>query len=325
MIDKQLKKISRNVIELEIQALKKIKSTINFSEFSKAIKKIVNCKSKIILCGVGKSGLIANKIAATLSSVGNPSFVISASDCSHGDLGSISKRDVVILISNSGNSEELKNIIKFTNRNKITLIGIVSKKNSILYRASDIKLLLPEVKESGFGIVPTSSTTAQLCLGDALAITSMHYRKFSKLDFKKFHPSGSLGKKLTTVEDLMISSNKLPFINPNTLMRRAIKLISKKNLGLLIVKDKSGFTKGVCTDGDLKRALNNFLNIENIRISKIMTKKPIFIEKDELAAKALSIMNQNKITHLLVNSKKNKKNKTIGLLHVHSLLKANVI
>ena len=324
MILKQIKKISQEVVNLEIKALKQLKYSINFLEFSKAVKKIIECKSKIILCGVGKSGIIANKIAATLSSVGNPAFVISASDCSHGDLGSISKKDVLIIISNSGNSDELKNIIKFANRNKITLIGIVTKKNSILYNASDIKLVTPNVKESGFGIVPTSSTTAQLCLGDALAITSMHYKKFSKLDFKKFHPSGSLGKKLTTVEDLMINVDKIPFVSPNIFLRNAIKLITKKNLGLLVIRDTKGLTKGICTDGDVKRALNKYPNIENIKVSKIMTKKPIFIDKNELAAKAIAVMNQKKITHLLVKNK-GKKNKTVGLIHIHDLLKANVV
>ena len=159
------------------------------------------------MCGVGKSGLIASKISATLSSVGTPSFSLSARNCSHGDLGSISKKDILILISYSGQTQELRNIIKYANRNKILLIGIVSKQDSILYRASDIKLLIPPTKEAG-GIVPTSSTTAQLALGDALAISAMQYKKFGKLEFKKFHPSGSLGAQLKTVEDIMLTKIK---------------------------------------------------------------------------------------------------------------------
>ena len=192
-----LKSIAVEVIDLEINALKILKKSIN-KNFDRAVNTIINCQSKIILCGVGKSGLIAAKIASTLSSVGTPSFSISANDCSHGDLGSITKKDILILISYSGKTNELKNIIQYANRNKIMLIGIMSKKDSILYKASDIKLLIPEVKESG-GIVPTSSTVVQLALGDALAISTMQYKKFNKFDFKKIHPAGSLGVQLKTV------------------------------------------------------------------------------------------------------------------------------
>ena len=228
MKKKNYKKIAKNVINLEIQALQKLKNSINNS-FGLAVDAIVKCQSKTILCGVGKSGLIATKIAATLSSVGSPAFALSASDCSHGDLGSISKKDVLILISYSGETQELKNIIQYANRNRITLIGIVSKKNSLLYKASDIKLHIPEVNESGHGIVPTSSTTAQLSLGDALAIATMQQKKFGKLDFKKFHPSGSLGTKLKTVSDLMITGKRIPFINENLKMKSALQIISKKS------------------------------------------------------------------------------------------------
>ena len=181
------KTIAKNVIDLEIKALKKLKKSIS-SSFNDAVNAIVKCQSKIILIGVGKSGLIASKISATFSSVGTPSFSLSASDCSHGDLGSISKKDILILISYSGSSEELKNIIKYANRNKITLIGIVSKKNSLLYKASDIKLYIPEVVEAGLGIVPTSSTISQLSIGDALAVATLKRNQISKKDFKKFHP-----------------------------------------------------------------------------------------------------------------------------------------
>jgi len=322
MSKKDYNKIAKSVIDLEIQALKKLRKSIN-SSFDRAVSAIVKCQSKIILCGVGKSGLIASKISATFSSVGSPSFVISANDSSHGDLGSISKKDILILISYSGNTQELKNIIQYANRNKITLIGITSKKNSILYKASDIKLFIPEVKESGYGIVPTSSTTAQLCLGDALAITSMQDKKFSKLDFKKFHPAGNLGRKLKTVEDLMLIKNKIPFINDNANMRSALNLIISKKLGLLIVKNKTGTTIGMFTDGDMKRLVKKNKNFYDLKINKIMNKNPISVEKDMLAAKALSIMSNKKITSLCVHKSKNKK-KTIGVLHIHSILNAQV-
>ena len=314
--------IAKNVIELEIKALKKLKKTINSSEFNKAIINISKCQSKIILCGVGKSGLIASKIASTLASVGTPSFNLSASEASHGDLGMISKKDILILISNSGETNELKNIIQYANRNKILLISIVSKKDSILYRASDIKLLIPKVIEAGV-VVPTSSTTAQLALGDAIAISTMKYKKFGKMDFKKFHPAGSLGSQLKTVEDIMIKGNSIPFVNENTKMEKALKILSEKKLGILVAIDGKKKTIGIITDGQVRRFSQKNVSFKSLTVRKIMTKKPIFIDKNELAAKALSTMNNKKITSLLVNNKK-KPFKTIGVIHIHTILQSNI-
>ena len=316
------KKIAKNVIDLEIQALKKLKNSINNS-FNQAVDLIAKCQSKIILCGVGKSGLIASKIAATLSSVGSPAFALSASDCSHGDLGSISKKDILILISYSGETQELKNIIQYANRNKIKLIGIVSKKNSILYKASDIKLFIPQVNEAGLGIVPTSSTITQLSIGDALAVASMNKKRFNKFDFKKFHPSGSLGIKLKTVEDLMITGKKIPFVNENTKMNKALKIISQKKLGVLIVRNKKKKTIGIITDGQIRRAGQKNKNLQSLIVKNVMTSNPITVVSDMLAAKALSLMNTKKITSLCVNSKKTR-SKTIGIIHIHNILEANV-
>jgi len=312
---------AKNVINLEIAALQKLKKSINNS-FNKAVTQIAKCNSKVILCGVGKSGLIASKISATLSSVGTPSFSLAASEASHGDLGMISKKDILILISNSGKTAELKNIIQYANRNKILLIGIVSKKDSILYKASDIKLLIPEVSEAG-GIVPTSSTTVQLALGDALAIATMRYKKFDKLDFKKLHPAGSLGAQLKTVEDIMITGIKIPFVNENLQTAKALKILSEKNLGILVVRNKKKFTTGIITDGQIRRFIQKNSNFQSLPVKKMMTKKPIFIDKNELAAKALSIMNNNKITSLIVNNK-NKPQTTIGVVHVHTILQSNI-
>tara|TARA_B100001564_G_C20649943_1_gene676331 strand:- start:1098 stop:2063 length:966 start_codon:yes stop_codon:yes gene_type:complete len=318
---KEFSKIAKNVIDLEINALKVLKKTINKS-FDEAVIQIAKCQSKVIMCGVGKSGLIASKIAATLSSVGTPSFSLSAGDSSHGDLGSISKKDILILISYSGQTQELRNIIKYANRNKILLIGIVSKQDSILYRASDIKLLIPPTKEAG-GIVPTSSTTAQLALGDALAISAMQYKKFGKLEFKKFHPSGSLGAQLKTVEDIMLVGNKIPFIRENLKMKKALNVLSEKKLGILIVQDKKKRTIGIITDGQVRRYNEKNNNLHFKSVKEIMTKNPISVEKDILAEKALSIMNNKKITSLCVHDKKNKK-KTIGVIHVHNILQFNI-
>jgi len=321
MKNKNFLKTANEVINLEIQALTKLKKNLNNS-FNLAIEQISKCQSKVILCGVGKSGLIANKIAATLSSVGTPSFYLSASDSSHGDLGSISKKDILILISNSGETNELKNIIQYANRNKIKLIGIVSKKDSTLYKASDIKLLTPQVKESA-GIVPTSSTTVQLALGDALAIAAMKKKKFDKIDFKKIHPAGSLGAKLKTVEDVMVTGNKIPFVNENLKMKNALKILSNKKLGILIIQNKKKQTRGIITDGQIRRINQKNVNLHLIKVGEIMTKNPISINKDSLAAKALSIMNNKKITSLCVFDKKNKL-KTIGVVHIHNILQSNI-
>ena len=316
------KKIAKNVIDLEIQALKKLKKSIKNS-FDQAVNVIVRCQSKIILCGVGKSFLIASKISATLSSVGCPSFSLAASNCAHGDLGSISKKDVLILISNSGETQELKPVIQYANRNKITLIGIVSKKNSVLYKASDIKIFIPEVKEAGLGIVPTSSTCEQLAMGDCLAVAALNKKGFNKKNFKNLHPKGSLSKQLKTVEDLMIIKKGIPFISENSDMKNALNIITKKKLGVLIAINKKKLTTGIITDGQIRRSNQKNYNLKKLLVKNIMTKNPISVEKDTLASKSLSIMSEKKITCLCIHNYKRKK-KTIGLLHIHNVLGANI-
>ena len=324
MINKKVRSIAKNVIQDEINALKKIKSSIGNS-FSQIVKTILNCKNgKIIISGVGKSGIISKKWAATFSSIGIPSFFLDASNASHGDMGQITSNDIVVLISLSGESEELKNIIQYVSRNKnIKLIGITSKKNSILYKNSDIKFLMPYVKEADQGnIVPTSSTTIQLALGDAIAIACMRYNNFGKLDFKKFHPGGSLSVKLKTVSDLMITGNKIPFVQETILVKDALKVLTKKGLGVILIK-KYNITKGILTDGDLKRLNRKFLNFQKLKIKNVMKKNPVSVDKDMLAAQALSIMNTKKITSLCVHTKK-QRNKTIGIIHIHNILEANI-
>ena len=318
---KKFSNIAKNVIELEIKALQNLKKNINRS-FTEAVYEIANCQSKVILCGVGKSGLIASKIAATLASVGTPSFSLMASEASHGDLGMISKKDILILISNSGETSELKNIIQYAKRNKILLIGIVSKKESTLYKSSDIKLLIPKVNEAE-GIIPTASTTAQLALGDSLAIAAMKLKKFDRIDFKKLHPAGSLGAQLKTVEDIMIRGNKIPFVKDSLKMDKALKILTEKKLGILVVLNKRNQTIGIITDGQIRRSSERKFDFRLLPVKKIMTKKPVFIDKNELAAKALSIMNSRKITSLIVNNKE-KPEKTIGVIHIHTILQSNI-
>ena len=321
MKKRDYKKIAKNVIDLEIKALRKLKNSINNS-FNDAVDTITKCQSKVVLCGVGKSGLIAAKISATLSSVGTPSFSLSANDCLHGDLGSITKKDVLILISNSGKTEEIKPIIQYANRNKIKLIGIVSKKNSPLYNASDIKLLIPQVNEAGLSIVPTSSTITQLALGDAISIATLNKKKFNKFDFSRLHPAGNLGTQLKTVGDLMVIKNKIPFINENQSMKNALNIITNKKLGVLIARNKIKNTTGIITDGNVRRfgQINN--DIQKLTVKKVMTKNPISVDITMLAAKALQIMNEKKITSLCVH--KTNRRKTIGIIHIHSILEANI-
>ena len=325
MGNKNLLNIAKEVIRIETIALKKLQSSINKS-FEKIIKTILNCKSgKIIVSGVGKSGIIAKKWSATLSSTGTPSFFLDPSNASHGDMGQITSHDVVILISLSGQSDELKNIIQFASRNRnIKLIGITSRKDSILYKNSDIKFLLPIVKEAGPGnFVPTSSTTIQIALGDAIAVTCMRCKKFGKLDFKKFHPSGSLSVKLKTVEDLMFTGRKIPFVKENVTMKSALKSITQKGLGTLVIINNKNITTGILTDGDLKRLSNIKADFQKLEIKKVMKKRPISVDKNMLAAQALSIMNTKKITSLCVHQNM-KKHKTVGFIHIHNILNANI-
>ena len=325
MAQKKFQEIAKEVVTYEINALKILKSSIG-SSFNNIVKTITNCKNgKVIISGVGKSGIIGKKWAATFSSTGTPSFFLDPSNASHGDMGQITSNDIVILISLSGESNELKNIIQFTSRNKnIKLIGITSKKDSLLYKNSEIKFLIPTVKEAGpSNIVPTSSTTVQLALGDALAIACMKFKNFDKLDFKKFHPGGSLSVKLKTVGDLMRTGNKVPFVNENIFMKKALVIISKKKLGVLIIRNKKKITSGILTDGDLKRLAQKKGDFLNLRIKSVMKKDPITIDKNMLAAQALSIMNSKKVTSLCVHSGKFKY-KSVGIIHIHDILKANI-
>ena len=316
--------IAKKVIDEETKAIKKLKKTINNS-FDKAVKKLLNNKNgKVIFSGTGKSGAVGAILSSTFSSVGISSFFIDANDAGHGSLGAIQKNDIVILISYSGETSETFSLINFCKRKKITLIGIVSKINSTIAKACDIKLIIPNVKEADpNSIVPTSSLLMSMSIGHCLAIATMKYRKFSKFDFKKFHPSGSLGAQLKTVEDLMIKGNKIPFISENTLMINALKIMNKFNQGVLIIRNKKKHTVGIISDGDIKRISQKNNNIKNLVAKNIMKKNPITVNQDMLAAEALSIMNAKKVTCLCVNNNRNKDN-TTGIITIHNILKANI-
>ncbi len=320
-------KIAKQVAKIEILELKKINKLLNGS-FIKAVDLIGNCKGKIICAGVGKSGIIARKISATLSSVGISSFFLNPSEANHGDLGQIDKRDTLLVFSYSGNTSEILNMLKYANRFNIKIIGISSKVDSLLLKASDIKILLPKVKEADpNNLVPTSSTSLQLLFGDCLAICLMNKMKFTKEKFKIYHPGGNIGQTLLLVKDIMIRErNKIPLINFNNNIITAIKTISKKNLGIgIIIKNKSVI--GIVTDGDIRRGAKNYS--ERTKITVLMSKKPLYVGENTSAAKALSIMNEKKITSLIVSSDSDyKKHKVFfkprGILHIHSLLKYGI-
>ena len=318
------KKIAKKVIEEESGALKKLKKSINIS-FDKAVNKILNKKNgKIVFSGTGKSGSVGTILSSTFSSVGISSFFVDANEAGHGSLGAIEKNDIVILISYSGETSETFPIINFCKRRKITLIGIVSKINSTVAKGCDINIVIPTVKEADpNSIVPTSSLLMSMSIGHCLAIASMKYRKFGKFDFKKFHPSGNIGSRLSQVDDLMIKENKVPFIKENILMNGALKTMNKFNLGVLIVRNKNKKTLGIISDGDIKRISQKNTNIKNLIAKDIMKKKPISVNQYMLTAEALSVMNSKKVTCLCVHNAKNK-NKTIGILTIHNILNANI-
>ncbi len=313
--------LAKRSADLQIKELKKIKSVFNKS-FIRAVDLISNCKGKIIFAGIGKSGLIARKISATFSSVGIPSFFCDPAQALHGDMGQIEKKDILIVFSYSGNTSELSNMLKYANRFRIKVIGVASKADSLLLKASDIKLLLPKVKEADVtGMVPTSSTTITMLLGDCLATTVMSKRKFSKEKFKVYHPGGNIGGSLLLAKDIMVTGKKLPLINYKKTLNDALKIINQKKLGIVVILKNKNIA-GLVTDGDLRREIK-FLS-KKTSLQKFMTKKPFIVNENMPATKALAIMNEKKITSLLVVSDKDyqKKNKIKlkGIIHIHLLL-----
>jgi arabinose-5-phosphate isomerase len=320
-------KIAKRSTAIQIAELKKINKTFNKS-FIQAINVISNCKfGKIIFTGQGKSGKIAASASSTMSSFGIPSFFVHPSEVPHGDSGSIQRRDVLIIISYSGNTRELQSVISHANRFGIKIIGCSSNKASTLLKHSDVKILLPKVREVGpTGMVPTSSTALTLLYFNCLAVALMDKIKFSKDKFKKFHSSGSIGQNLASVHDVMLKGNRLPLINYKSNILKAIQIINKKKLGLgIIVKNK--LAVGIVTDGDIRRKFSR--GAKKDKINTLMTKKPLYINESASAHKGLSIMSNNLITSLLVSSDGDyKKNKIYfkpkGILHIHSLLKYGI-
>ena len=310
--------------KIQINELKKVRKVFNKS-FIEAVDLILNCKGKVIFAGIGKSGLIARKISATFSSVGIPSFFCDPAQALHGDMGQIEKKDILIIFSYSGNTSELTNMLRYANRYRIKIIGLASKSDSLLLKASDVKLVLPKVKESdSTGMVPTSSTSITLLFGDCLATTVMEQRNFSKEKFKIFHPGGNIGKTLLLAKDIMVKGNKMPTINFSKKFKDALREMNKKKLGIVVILKKT-FIKGLVTDGDLRRELKNYSLDGNL--NKFMTKTPLVVNENMPASKALAIMNEKKITSLLVVADKDykKPNKILkGIIHIHFLLQSGI-
>ncbi len=324
MNNKKYISIAKKAASIQINELKKIKKVFNNS-FIKAIDLIMNCKGKVLFSGVGKNSYICKKAAATFSSVGIPSFYIDPTGVSHGDAGQIDKKDILIIISNSGNTVELTNLLNFANRFRIKIIGIASNPSSMLLRASDVKVLYPKLKESDpNNIVPTTTTTFVMMFCDCLATTIMEKRKFTKENFFLFHKGGNLGASLRLAKDIMVTGNKMPVIDHKKNFKQALKVMSQKKLGIVVIT-KNKFIKGLITDGDLRRVLNKPNKERNI--NKITRNYPLVINENMPASKALGFMSEKKITSLLVVSDqhKNKKNKILkGIIHIHFLLGSGV-
>ena len=326
MNKKNYLKLAKSSADIQITELKKIKKIFNNS-FIKAVDLILNCKGKVICAGIGKSGLIARKVSATFSSVGIPSFFCDPAQALHGDMGQLEKKDVLIVFSYSGNTTELTNMLKYANRFRIKIIGIASKPDSILSKASDVKLILPKVRESDVtGMVPTSSTSITLLLGDCLATTVMHQKKFSKEKFKVFHPGGNIGRELLLAKDIMLTGKKIPIISYKKKFKEALKIMTQKKLGVVVVL-KNKFIMGLITDGDLRREIKLKDVSRNESLLNFVTKNPLVVNENMPAQKALGIMNEKQITSLLIVADKDLKrsNKTLkGIIHIHQLLQSGI-
>jgi len=308
----------KQVIKTELNGINKLYKSID-TNFEKAVRALSKINGRVIVTGVGKSGHIASKISSTMSSTGTPSQYCSPTDMSHGDLGILSNDDAIIIISNSGNSEELASILKFAKNHSVLVIGISSNIKSELIKLSDIGLLIPNSKEAcSIGLAPTTSTSMALILGDALCVALMKLKKFKVSEYKKYHPAGSLGAKMLQVKDIMHKKSKMPIVSSKASMKMVLIEITKKSLGHVGVRNNKGQLIGIITDGDLRRSMNK--NFMNLTAKDIMTHKPKLIDQNALMLDALKVMHNNKITCLFAVSKKAKKT-PIGILHIHDCLR----
>lgn len=316
--------IAKRVLKIEADAVAALAGKLN-SDFEKAVEIIFNSKGRVVVTGMGKSGLVGKKIAATLASTGTPAFFLHPAEASHGDLGMVTSDDVIIAISNSGETEELIGLIPFLKRFNVSVISMAGNPDSTLSKAADVTLDI-SIKEEAcpMGVVPTASTTATMAMGDALAVVLLTKRGFKEEDFASFHPGGSLGKKLfITVKDLMHSGDALPIVSPDAPMIKATVEISSKRLGVSIVADADNKILGIVTDGDLRRGIEKWgKEFFDMKTGDVMTKNPKTISEDSLAVKALAIMEQYSITSIAVPDNEGRAK---GIIHLHDILKQGIV
>lgn len=313
--------VAKRVIGEEAGALRVLADSLDGS-FEDAVELLLNAKGRVIVSGMGKSGHIARKIAATFASTGTPAHFVHPAEASHGDLGMMTKGDVVLVLSNSGETPELADLVAYTRRFAIPMIGVASRPQSTLLQRADIALVLPSLGEAcGTGVVPTTSTTMTLALGDALAVALMEHRAFTPENFREFHPGGKLGARLSTVADLMHKGQSLPLVKPDTPMGEALLVISQKGFGVVGVTDVQDRLIGVVTDGDLRRHMDGLLDHTAM---EVMTKDPLTVAPKALAEEAVALMNQRKITCLFAVDPGDD-GRVAGVLHIHDCLRAGIV
>lgn len=312
--------IARRVIETEAEGLRQLAEGLN-GDFDRAVETLLQASGRVVVSGMGKSGHVARKIAATLASTGTPAQFVHPAEASHGDLGMMARGDVALVLSNSGETPELADLVAYTRRFSIPLIGVASRADSTLLRQSDVALVLPQVEEAcNTGVVPTTSTTMTLALGDALAVALMEHREFTPAHFREFHPGGKLGARLSKVRDLMHAGDALPTVPAGTPMSDTLLEISHKGFGVAGVTDAQGALAGIITDGDLRRHMDGLLQL---CAAEVMTPNPTTIGPDALAEEALALMNARKITCLFVVDPDGPP-AAQGLLHIHDCLRAGL-
>jgi arabinose-5-phosphate isomerase len=312
-------KMGQRVISVEINGINSLLHSIS-NDFAEAVKLLINTKGRIVVCGMGKSGHIANKIAATLASTGSPAFFVHPAESTHGDLGMITKDDIVICLSNSGNTPELSGVITYCQRFSIPIIAITANKDSDLGKASKYCLLIPKAEEAcSLGLAPTTSTTNTLIIGDALAVVLLELKGFKPEDFKVFHPGGSLGSKLLKIKDIMHKGTEVPTANQKSAMKDALLVITSHKFGCVSILNDNNEMVGIITDGDIRRHMDN--NFLNKTAKDIMTQRFLSIQEEDTSSHALLLMNQNKITSLFVLNGKT----PVGIIHIHDLLNLGVV